>query len=156
MTTSEQPGSVADGSGAARLDGGARVPDRVISLCMAGAICLHTHWPLPFPCLSWHLPPCCPHPESLSRPMPVLSLTRSPPLPSRMTIAQSMQEAERAGQEFCKSKNYEYIDYEDNQNLITKMYEKTLVIIILDESGSMSGSRWKNSVNGSKDLIKYL
>ena len=32
--------------------------------------------------------------------MPVLSLTRSPPLPSRMTIAQSMQEAERAGQEF--------------------------------------------------------
>lgn len=27
---------------------------------------------------------------------------------------------------------------------------------MLDESGSMSGSRWRNSVNGSKDLIKFL
>jgi len=36
------------------------------------------------------------------------------------------------------------------------MYEKTLIVILLDESGSMSGSRWRNSVNGSKDLIKFL
>ncbi len=36
------------------------------------------------------------------------------------------------------------------------MYEKTLIVIMLDESGSMSGSRWRNSVNGSKDLIKFL
>ena len=63
---------------------------------------------------------------------------------------------EKAGQEFCKLNNYEYIDYEDNQNLITKMYEKTLIVIMLDESGSMSGSRWRNSVNGGKDLIKFL
>jgi uncharacterized protein with von Willebrand factor type A (vWA) domain len=36
------------------------------------------------------------------------------------------------------------------------MNEKTLIIIMLDESGSMSGSRWRNSVNGSKDLIQFL
>lgn len=36
------------------------------------------------------------------------------------------------------------------------MYEKTLIIIAIDESGSMSGTRWKNSVNGSKELIIFL
>jgi Mg-chelatase subunit ChlD len=36
------------------------------------------------------------------------------------------------------------------------MYEKTLIIIAIDESGSMSGSRWNNSVNGSKELVNYL
>lgn len=30
------------------------------------------------------------------------------------------------------------------------MYEKTVVIIAIDESGSMSGNRWNNAVNGSK------
>jgi Mg-chelatase subunit ChlD len=36
------------------------------------------------------------------------------------------------------------------------MYEKTLIIIAIDESGSMSGTRWRNSVNGSKDLVDFL
>jgi len=30
------------------------------------------------------------------------------------------------------------------------MFEKTLIVISIDESGSMSGSRWRNAVHGSK------
>jgi Mg-chelatase subunit ChlD len=36
------------------------------------------------------------------------------------------------------------------------MYEKTLILIMIDESGSMSGSRWRNAVKGSKELINFL
>jgi len=36
------------------------------------------------------------------------------------------------------------------------MTDSSVVVICIDESGSMSGSRWNNATKGAKDLIEFI
>ena len=36
------------------------------------------------------------------------------------------------------------------------MYEKTVIVIALDYSTSMGGSKWRNALRGAKELLEYL
>jgi len=36
------------------------------------------------------------------------------------------------------------------------MVDSSVVVICIDESGSMSGSKWNNAVKGAKDLINFI
>jgi uncharacterized protein YegL len=36
------------------------------------------------------------------------------------------------------------------------MHDSAVVVICIDMSGSMSGSRWNNAVKGAKQLIDYI
>ncbi len=54
-----------------------------------------------------------------------------------------------AGPLFCRNKNIKYVDYNDAERQLKQTNGKTHFIFALDESGSMSGNRWK-------DLTKAL
>jgi len=36
------------------------------------------------------------------------------------------------------------------------MHDSAVVVICIDMSGSMSGSRWNNAVKGAKQLIEFI
>jgi len=36
------------------------------------------------------------------------------------------------------------------------MIDSSVIVICIDESGSMSGARWNNAVKGAKDLIEFI
>ena len=50
----------------------------------------------------------------------------------------------------------EYIENINDLNINLEATEPGIIVIALDESGSMSGKPWKNAVNGAKKLIKYM
>ena len=50
----------------------------------------------------------------------------------------------------------EFIEKINDLNLNSEATEPGIIVIALDESGSMSGKPWENAVKGAKQLIEYM
>jgi len=59
----------------------------------------------------------------------------------------------KVGQHYCdnmKPTKYEFIEKNDDIEENRRLHESGVIVIAIDESGSMGGMKWRNAVNGSK------
>jgi hypothetical protein len=49
-----------------------------------------------------------------------------------------------------KPTKYEFIEKNDDIEENRRLHESGVIVIAIDESGSMGGMKWRNAVNGSK------
>ena len=52
--------------------------------------------------------------------------------------------------------NIKIVEKNDEIDEQAQMHDSAGVVICIDMSGSMSGSRWNNAVKGAKQLIDYI
>jgi hypothetical protein len=55
-----------------------------------------------------------------------------------------------------KPNKYTYIEKNDDIEENRRIHDSGIIVIALDESGSMGLTKWRNAVNGSKRLIQYV
>jgi hypothetical protein len=60
------------------------------------------------------------------------------------------------GKEYCREKNFYYIENIKSLRRVNIIYESGIIVIALDKSISMGGSKWRNANESIKELIEYL
>ena len=53
---------------------------------------------------------------------------------------------QKVGKEYCASKKYKYIVKNDEIDETRQMHESCVVVLAIDESGSMGGRKWRNAI----------
>ena len=52
---------------------------------------------------------------------------------------------EYIGEEYCKRKNFNFIKKMKDMEENNQIHESGIIVIALDKSGSMGGSKWRNA-----------
>ena len=62
----------------------------------------------------------------------------------------------KVGPKYCTDKKMEFIEKYIPPSVNTAQTDPGVIVICLDESGSMSGNPWNNVVKGANDLIDFV
>ena len=60
------------------------------------------------------------------------------------------------GEEYCRINSYNFIKKMKDMEESKQIHESGIIVIALDKSTSMAGSKWRNANNGTKQLIEFL
>lgn len=60
------------------------------------------------------------------------------------------------GEEYCKINSYNFIKKMNEMEENNQIHESGIIVIALDKSTSMGGSKWRNANKGTQSLIEYV